>query len=49
MNFPTFIALAIVVAIVYFAIHSMRKKKKDSGSGCVGCPSAGQCHNFHKE
>ena len=42
MNLIDYLILAIVVAIVGFALLYIRKAKK-KGAKCIGCPSACSC------
>ena len=48
MNLASYIALAAVIACVFFAARYIYKQKK-KGAGCIGCPYAGSCPSAGKK
>ncbi len=45
MTINTVIAVIALVLIVFFAIRYIWKEKK-RGTKCIGCPVAGNCHDY---
>ncbi len=45
MTVNTVIAVIALVLIVFFAIRYIWKEKK-RGTMCIGCPVAGNCHDY---
>ena len=52
-NIGNIVVLVIVAVIVALIIAKMARNKKNGksscGCGCSGCPSAGMCHDYHKD
>ncbi|MCD7903988.1 MAG: FeoB-associated Cys-rich membrane protein [Clostridiales bacterium] len=44
MNFPSFVVLAILIAMVVLIIRSLIKGKHGCGGDCAHCGAA--CHSF---
>ena len=45
MNINSVVAVIALVLIVFFAIRYIWKEKK-RGTKCIGCPVAGNCHDY---